>query len=105
VISETESTVLVSVTILDKEYRIACQESEQEVLRTSAHYLDRRMREVRQSGRIIGADRIAVMAGLNISHELLDQRHVQALREQALNERIRALQTKIEHMLSDTREL
>jgi cell division protein ZapA len=100
VISETESTVLVSVTILDKEYRINCPESEQDGLRTSAHYLDRRMREVRQGGRIIGSDRIAVMAALNISHELLNQRHVQTQREQALNERIRALQIKIEHMLN-----
>ncbi|KOR30771.1 hypothetical protein TI04_04145 [Achromatium sp. WMS2] len=97
---EYDSNVLVSVAILDKEYRIACKEDEQEDLRASAQYLDRRMREVRQNGRIIGADRIAVMAALNISHDLLEQRRAQTARELALNDRIHALQTKIEQILA-----
>ncbi|KOR27438.1 hypothetical protein TI05_19025 [Achromatium sp. WMS3] len=99
---ETETTIFVNVNILDKEYRIACQEHERELLQNSAYYLDKRMREVRQSGRIIGADRIAVMAALNISHEFLEQRNAQVLREQVLQERINVLQAKIERILGAT---
>lgn len=66
----TETSTL-EVFILDKSYRINCPESEQESLRASAQYLDRKMREIRSSGKIIGLERIAVIAALNISHELL----------------------------------
>ena len=67
----TETSTL-EVFILDKSYRINCPESEQESLRTSAQYLDRKMREIRSSGKVLGLERIAVIAALNISHELLD---------------------------------
>jgi len=93
---EQDPSVPVSVYILDKEYRVVCKEGEQEGLRASAQYLDRRMREIRQSGRIIGADRIAVIAALNITHELLEQRTAQDRSEQAINQRIHGLQKKIE---------
>lgn len=66
----TETSTL-EVFILDKSYRINCPENEQESLRASAQYLDRKMREIRSSGKIIGLERIAVIAALNISHELL----------------------------------
>lgn len=64
----------VTVQILDKDYRIACSEEEQHALMDCARLLDRRMREVRQNGRVIGADRIAVMAALNLIYELMQQR-------------------------------
>ena len=98
---EQNSNILVSINILDKEYRIACKDGQQDGLRASAQYLDRRMREARQGGRTIGADRIAIMAALNISHELLEQRNAQVQQELALNEHILALQTKIEQALSN----
>jgi cell division protein ZapA len=63
--------VPVTVRILDKEYRVGCQPEEQEGLVESARMLDRHMREIRQTGRVIGTDRIAVMAALNIAHELI----------------------------------
>lgn len=64
----------VTVQILDKDYRIACSAEEQHALMDCARLLDRRMREVRQNGRVIGADRIAVMAALNLIYELMQQR-------------------------------
>ena len=67
----TETSTL-EVFILDKSYRINCPENEQESLRASAQYLDRKMREIRSSGKVLGLERIAVIAALNISHELLD---------------------------------
>ena len=65
------STNSVTVQILDKEYSIICPPEERSNLISAARYLDGKMREIRSSGKVIGADRIAVMAALNITHDLL----------------------------------
>ena len=57
----------INVTIMDKEYKIACPAGEQSALLASAEYLDNKMREVRDSGTIIGSERIAVITALNIA--------------------------------------
>lgn len=72
--SDDDRSMPVTIRILDKEYRIACEPGEQYGLIDSARLLDQRMREVRQNGRIIGADRIAVMAALNLVYELMRER-------------------------------
>lgn len=64
-------TSTLDVFILDKAYRINCPENEQESLRASGQYLDRKMRDIRSSGKVLGLERIAVIAALNITHELL----------------------------------
>ena len=61
----------VAVKILDKEYQVACPEEQEAALVTSAKYLDKQMRGIRDTGKVIGIERIAVMAALNISYELL----------------------------------
>ncbi|GAB3285060.1 cell division protein ZapA [Parahaliea aestuarii] len=61
----------VTVRILDKEYQVACPEEQQAELIVSAKYLDKQMRAIRDTGKVIGVERIAVMAALNISYELL----------------------------------
>ena len=61
----------VSVRILDKEYHVTCPPSAESDLRASAQYLDRQMKLIRRTGKVVGLDRIAVMAGLNTAHELL----------------------------------
>jgi len=61
----------VTVKILDKEYQVACPEEQEAELVVSAKYLDKQMRSIRDSGKVIGLERIAVMAALNISYELL----------------------------------
>jgi len=61
----------VTVKILDKDYQVACPEDQEAELLVSAKYLDKQMRNIRDSGKVIGLERIAVMAALNISHELL----------------------------------
>lgn len=61
----------VTVRILDKEYQVACPEEQQAELIVSAKYLDKQMRSIRDTGKVIGVERIAVMAALNISYELL----------------------------------
>jgi len=60
----------VSITILGKDYRVTCAEDEQETLLRSAQELDLQMREIRNSGKVNGIDRIAVMAALNLTTEL-----------------------------------
>ena len=64
----------VSVSILDKEYQVACPVEQQPELLKSAQHLDQQMRAIRSTGKVIGLERIAVMAALNISHELLQAR-------------------------------
>lgn len=61
----------VSIRILDKEYQVHCPPEQQEALLSAAHGLDLRMREIRRSGNVIGLERIAVMAALNLSYELM----------------------------------
>ena len=65
----------VTVSILDKEYQVACPEEQQADLLLSAKHLDEQMRSIRANGKVIGLERIAVMAALNISHELLQARN------------------------------
>ncbi len=60
----------VSINILGKDYRVSCAKDEQETLIRSAQELDEQMREIRDSGKVNGMDRIAVMAALNLTNEL-----------------------------------
>ena len=60
-----------SVRILEKEYFVACPYEERSDLLDSAEFLNTKMREIRDSGKIVGFDRIAVMAALQLAHELL----------------------------------
>ncbi len=59
------------VTIMGREVRVMCPVGEESSLLQAAEYLDRKMHEVRDAGKVIGIDRIAIMAALNIAHELL----------------------------------
>jgi len=61
----------VTVNILGREYQATCPEGREAELIASASYLDEQMRSIRESGKVVGLERIAVMAALNISHELL----------------------------------
>ncbi|HKK14227.1 MAG TPA: cell division protein ZapA [Gammaproteobacteria bacterium] len=95
----------VNVRILEKEYRVACPDDEREGLMASAEYLNRKMKEIRDTGKVVGVDRIAVMAALNITHELLQQTSVRQEYQRSMSSRIRALQEKIELALNKGRQL
>jgi cell division protein ZapA len=62
----------IKITILDKEYIVACPEGEEAALNASARHLSNKMKEIRATGKVVGMDRIAVMAGLNIAHEAIE---------------------------------
>ncbi|TFF42996.1 cell division protein ZapA [Pseudomonas sp. RIT623] len=92
----------VTVQILDKEYSIICPPEERNNLVGAARYLDGKMREIRSSGKVIGADRIAVMAALNITHELLHrQERPEATSGGATREQVRELLERVDQALSD----
>lgn len=95
----------VSISILGKEYLIACQEDEKSELLSSASYLDKKMREIRDHGKVIGSDRIAVMAALNIAHELLHNKADLAMANPDVEGRIRNIQQKIEEALYRSRQM
>ncbi len=61
-----------TVRILGKDYLVACPEGEEDALFRSAKYVDEKMNEIRRAGKVIGTDRIAVMAALNIAHDMLN---------------------------------
>jgi len=88
-----------NVHILDKEYRIACTTEEEDNLHAAARYLDNKMREIRASGKVIGADRIAVMAALNMAHDLLEQKEQKADISEDLHQRLQVMNTKIDATL------
>lgn len=61
----------INISIFDKEYQVSCKHDEIQALRDSAYYLDGKMREIKASGSVLGLDRLAVMAALNIANEYL----------------------------------
>ncbi|AKX44823.1 hypothetical protein AKN87_06700 [Thiopseudomonas alkaliphila] len=61
---------VVKIQILDKDYHVACEAQVAPALTTAAEYLDQKMREIRRTGRVMGTERIAVMAALNMAYEL-----------------------------------
>ena len=69
-----DRSVQLDVSILGREYRIGCRESERDALLQAVAHLDSRMREIRDGGKVSGIDRIAVMAALNIANDLLRER-------------------------------
>lgn len=95
----------VTVNIMGKDYLVACGEDEKQDLMRSADYLNRKMCEIRDSGKIIGTDRIAVMAALNMAHELLNQGSDSDGSQQAIRNRIMSLSSKIEDALYKSRQL
>ncbi len=64
--------VSLDVSIMGREFRVACPDDEKAGLMQAVSYLDRKMREIRDSGKIVGLERIAIMAAINITHELLN---------------------------------
>ena len=101
----SKGTEAVTVSILGKEYRIACELGAENELVSAARFLDGRMREVRNSGKVIGTDRIAVMVALNLAHELLTEKSEQDSAASSANKRIRSLRERIEIALNDSTQL
>lgn len=95
----------ITVQILDKEYRIACPAGQEEALRESATFLNKRILEVRESGKVIGPDRITVMAALNLAHEFLTERSEHQTYTSNVNQRVRTLHERIDNAIRSSNQL
>jgi cell division protein ZapA len=91
----------VSLNILGKEYKIACPPEEQEALLNSAHQLDKQMRKIRDTGKVAGADRIAVLAALNLAHDLSVSASKGSSAAPDISARLIELRHKIENVLEN----
>ena len=103
--SERDSSRPLSVRILEKEYFVACPAEERTALLDSAELLNGRMKEIRDSGKIVGLDRIAVMAALNLAHEVIKLRARDTGSEQDTTHRLRHLRERVESALENGQQL
>ena len=101
----TEPQAQVSIRILDKEYQVACSANERTDLLDSAEVLNAKMKEIRDSGRIVGLDRIAVMAALNMANDLLHAKERDKYLEDDLSSRLKNISDRVESALGSSRPL
>jgi cell division protein ZapA len=101
----TDRMARVSVRILEKEYQVACLPEERSELLDSAEYLNGKMREIRDGANVVGLDRIAVMAALNLAHELLKLRGRDESTDTDVTHRIRQLRERVESALTRGQQL
>ena len=95
----------VSVRLLDREYQVACPSEERADLLDSAEYLDAKMREVRDGGKVVGLDRIAVISALNLANELIKLRRHGSTLDGDVGARIRTLRERVEAALERGQQL
>lgn len=93
----SQKPTTVEVRIMDKDYLVACPEEARDELIKSARHLDAKMREIRASGKVFGTERIAVMAALNITHDLLEQNTMSG----AASSLLKAMDEKLDSALGD----
>jgi cell division protein ZapA len=101
----TDPYAQVSVRILDKEYQVACPASERTDLLDSAEVLNAKMLEIRDSGRVVGLDRIAVMAALNMANDLLHAQARDRLLEGDLSTRLKSISDRVDSVLGGSQQL
>jgi cell division protein ZapA len=95
----------VSVRILEKEYQVACPDDEVDALTASARYLDSQMAEIRDTGKVFGVDRIAVMAALNIANELLSNKGQATAVSNFMEDKVQSLAERVSSALAEQKQL
>ncbi len=98
------STEPVEVRILDREYTVGVAADERASLQAAARLLDSRMREIRGSNRMVSLDRLAVLAALNLAHELQQAREERDARERELNRVLDGLDRRLDDLLGPAGE-
>ena len=93
------------ISIMGREFRIACAEDEQKDLIKATEYLNNKMRDIRESGKVIGVERIAIMAALNITHEFLSSRVEGGFDVGEFKRRIFSMQAAIDQAMNGQDEL
>ncbi|TDJ44655.1 MAG: cell division protein ZapA [Gammaproteobacteria bacterium] len=95
----------VSIRILEKEYQVSCPASEKADLMASAELLNEKMREIRDSGKVIGLDRVAVMAALNMANELLQRTDDDRELKDIVGLRVKAMRERLDSALDADQQL
>ncbi len=95
----------VTIRILEKEYNVACPAEEKPALLASAELLNHKMREIRDSGKVVGLDRVAVMAALNLANELLKAQGQDEELKNIVGLRIRAMREHLDSALGPAKQL
>jgi len=95
----TDKSIPVSVRIMEKEYKIACPEGEHESLMASATLLNEKMQQIKNNGKIIGGEKIAVMAAINIANDLLRANQQSSQEDSDVSNRLVDLKTSIDATL------
>lgn len=95
------TTKTLDIKILDRELRVACPEEERGELLDAVAYLDKKMREIRDSGKIASVERIAIMAALNITHELLTMKVGRGFDLADFKRRMDTMQAAIDEALAE----
>jgi cell division protein ZapA len=103
--TQQQDPARVSVRIMEKEFLVACPYEERSALLDAAEFLNLRMREIRDSGRVVGLERIAVMAALNLANEFLRGRERDSKLDNGVGQRVRALRERIEGALEKGQQL
>ena len=95
----------VDVGIMGREFRVICPVEEREELLKAVAYLNKRMREIRDSGKVLGSERIAIMAALNITHELLTARNKAGFDMEEFKRRIDCMQAALDTVMPEQDKL
>ena len=103
--SMPETAKTVEVELLGRTYRGACEDNEREALMQAVAYLDGKMSEIRRAGKVMGAERIAVMAALNVAHELLSVRLGSGFDLGQAKRRISEIETRLEEAIAKQEKL
>ena len=95
----------IEVSLLGRSYRVACEDHEREALMQAVAYLDAKMNEIRKAGKVMGAERIAVMAALNVAHELLSMKLGATFDVSHAKRRLVALESQIDAAIAKQEKL
>jgi cell division protein ZapA len=101
----TDGAKTIEVTLLGRSYRVACGDDEREALLQAVAYLEAKMNEIKQAGKVAGTERIAVMAALNIAHELLSMRLGEGFDLGEAKRRISSIEAQLEAALARQEKL
>ena len=92
------------ISIMGREFRVACAPDEQKSLQEAVDFLNRKMQEIKDQGKINGLDRIAIMAALNISHEFLTAR-VGSFDVSEFKRRMNSIENTLDQAMADQEKL
>jgi len=101
----SEGGETIEVSLLGRTYRVACDDDERESLMQAVAYLDAKMNEIRKAGKVMGAERIAVMAALNVAHELLSVKLGAGFDVGQAKRRLSAIESRLDEAIAKQEKL